>query len=48
MKKYLFAYDTVVLGIGTKIIEAKNQKQAIELFRQAIKWDFIAITLIEE
>ena len=47
MKKYLFAYDSI-LGIGTKVIEAKNQKQAIELFKQAINCKFIAITLIEE
>lgn len=26
MKKYLFAYDSI-LGIGTKIIEAKNQRR---------------------
>lgn len=47
MKKYLFAYDSI-LGIGTKIIEAKNQKQAIELFKQTTSCKFIAITLLEE
>ena len=47
MKKYLFAYDSI-LGIGTKIIEAESQKQAIELFGQVTSCKFIAITLIEE
>ena len=47
MKKYLFAYESF-LGIGTKIIEAKNQKQAIELFKQTTDCKFVAITLIED